>query len=103
MVTVGTIEQIKEKIAKKNSNFKKKLQNRPLNVSHVTNDFGETLTRVDGEIPTELKINKSRRFDRSKKKNYRYYSNINWSSNPIATIWNLQSMRFLSLEPFYNN
>jgi len=62
MVTVGTIEQIKEKVAKKNFNFRKKLEKKPINVSKVTNNFGETLTRVDGEIPVDLKINNGDRF-----------------------------------------
>ena len=62
MVTVGTIEQIKEKIAKKNINFRKKLEKKLINVSEVTNNYGETLTRVDGEIPVDLKINSGDRF-----------------------------------------
>jgi hypothetical protein len=39
MVTVGTIEQIKEKVAKKNINFRKKLEKKLINVSKVTNNF----------------------------------------------------------------
>jgi len=62
MVTIGTIEQIKNKVAKKNSNFQRKLQNRLINVSTIVNTFGETLTRVDGEIPIDLPVNKGDRF-----------------------------------------
>lgn len=62
MVTVGTIEQIKEKIAKKNSNFRKKLQKRLINVSQVTNNYGETLTRIDGEIPLDIEVKNKDRF-----------------------------------------
>ena len=62
MVTVGTIELIKEKIAKKNINFRRKLEKKLINVSEVTNNYGETLTRVDGEIPVDLQINNGDRF-----------------------------------------
>lgn len=62
MIKIETIEQIKNKIAKKNSNFKRKLQNRLINVSEVTNNFGETLTRVDGDIPIHLPVNNEDRF-----------------------------------------
>jgi len=62
MVTVGTIEQIRDKVAKKNSNFQRKLQNMLINVSPFMNNFGETLTRVDGEIPIDLPVNKEDRF-----------------------------------------
>ena len=62
MVPIGTIEQIKDKIAKKNSHFKNKLHNRLVNVSPLTNNFGETLTIVDGDIPIDLTVNKEDRF-----------------------------------------
>jgi len=62
MVTFETIEQIRDKVAKKNSNFQRKLQNRLINVSPFMNNFGETLTRVDGEIPVDLPVNKEDRF-----------------------------------------
>ncbi len=62
MVTIGTIEEIKNKVAKKNNTFQRKLQNRLINVSPITNTFGETLTRVDGEIPINLKVNQGDRF-----------------------------------------
>lgn len=62
MLSVGTIEQIKKKVAKKNRNFKNKLKNRFFNVSKITNDFRETLTRVDGEISTDLEIKQGSRF-----------------------------------------
>jgi DNA modification methylase len=32
------------------------------NIKEITNDFGETLTRVDGEIPLDLKVSKGQRF-----------------------------------------
>lgn len=62
MVSTGTIEQIRKKVAKKNNNFKKKLGNRSVNVSKVTNNFGETLIRIDGDIPIDLQINNGDRF-----------------------------------------
>ena len=62
MVTAGTIEQIKDKVAKRNGNFQRKLQRRLINVSPIINNFGETLTRVDGEIPIDLPVNKEDRF-----------------------------------------
>lgn len=62
MVTLGTIKQIREKVAKKNFKFRKKLEKKLFNISEVTNSFGETLTRVDGEIPVDLKINNGDRF-----------------------------------------
>ncbi len=62
MVTFGIIEQIRDKVAKKNNNFQRKLQNRLINVSTFMNNFGETLTRVDGEIPIDLPVNKEDRF-----------------------------------------
>ncbi|MBC8181731.1 hypothetical protein H8E88_11480 [candidate division KSB1 bacterium] len=62
MVTVGKIEQIKNKVAKKNSNFHKKLQTKLINVMQVANNYGEVLTRVDGEIPTDLTIKNGDRF-----------------------------------------
>jgi len=62
MVTIGTIEQIKEKVVIRNINFRKKLEKRLINVSKVTNNYGETLTRVDGEIPIDLQINNGDRF-----------------------------------------
>ncbi len=62
MVTTSTIEQIKEKVAKKNIIFQRKLEKRLINITEISNDFGETLTRVDGEIPVDLKVNKGDRF-----------------------------------------
>ncbi len=62
MITNETIEQIKDRVVKKNNNLKRKLQKRLINVSEVTNNFGETLTRVDGDIPIDLPINKGDRF-----------------------------------------
>ncbi len=62
MVTVGKIEEIKEKVAKKNSNFQRKLEKKLINVSEVSNSFGETLIRIDGEIPVNLEINNGDRF-----------------------------------------
>lgn len=62
MVTTGIIQEIKEKVKKKNLNFQRKLQKRLINVSQVTNDYGETLTRVDGEIPVDLPVYPGDRF-----------------------------------------
>lgn len=62
MVTVGTIEQIREKVHLKTTRYNKRLQKKIFNISYVTNDFDETLTRVDGEIPTDLPITNGDRF-----------------------------------------
>ena len=62
MITCGTIEQIRDKVTKKNSCFQRKLQNRLINVSSFMNNFGETLIRIDGEIPVDLPVNKEDRF-----------------------------------------
>ncbi len=62
MVSVKTIEEIKERVQKKNLNFQKKLDRKLINVSEITNNFGETLTRIDGEIPVDLEINNGDRF-----------------------------------------
>ncbi len=62
MVSSTTIEQIRKKIVQKNSNLQKKLQNRLVNISQITNSFGETLTRIDGEIPIDLETKNNDRF-----------------------------------------
>ncbi|MBC6400602.1 MAG: hypothetical protein GDA42_05690 [Ekhidna sp.] len=62
MITYGTIEQIRDKITKKNIYFQRKLQNRLINVLSFMNNFGETLIRIDGEIPVDLPVNKEDRF-----------------------------------------
>lgn len=62
MVTIGTIEQIREKVNLKTIKYSKKLQGKIFNISKVRNDYGETLTRVDGEIPIDLPIRKGERF-----------------------------------------
>lgn len=63
MITTGTIEKIKQKIVKKNNSFRKKiLVNRIFNVSEITNNFGEKLTRVDGNVPVDLPVKKGDRF-----------------------------------------
>lgn len=62
MVTIGIIEQIREKVAKKNSNHQKKIENRLINVSSTMNNFGESLIRVDGDIPVDLPVSNEDRF-----------------------------------------
>ena len=62
MVSLGTIDQIREKVAKKNVKFRRKLDKRLINVSQFTNNYGETLTRIDGDIPVDLQINNDDRF-----------------------------------------
>lgn len=61
-----SIKEIKEKVAKK------KVSKRPKellldfpdlqNTKEITNEFGETLIRVDGEIPPDMPIKKGQRF-----------------------------------------
>jgi len=60
-----SIEKIKEKIVKKKI-FKQPIRSLPfediLNVKEITNEFGETLVRVDGDIPIDLPIIDGQRF-----------------------------------------
>ena len=42
--------------------MKKRFQKRLFHTSQITNPFGETLTRVDGEIPVSLPVDKENRF-----------------------------------------
>ncbi len=62
MVTASTIEEIKQKIRKKNLNLRRKLQKKLFNVAEITNEYGETITRVDGDIPVDLEISPGDRF-----------------------------------------
>ena len=60
-----SIDEIKEKVAKRNRRNDisiQKLELENLNVKEITNEFGERLTRVDGEIPVDLEIEKGKRF-----------------------------------------
>lgn len=61
------IESIKQRIY--NKHYKVYQQDNVLidykksdNVKEITNDFGETLTRVDGDIPVDLEISNGQRF-----------------------------------------
>jgi len=60
-----SIQEIKQKVAKKKI-FK--LSNQTIdfkditNVKEITNEFGETLIRVDGEIPVDLDVSNGQRF-----------------------------------------
>lgn len=60
-----SIEKIKEKVVKKKI-FKQPIRSLPfediLNVKEITNEFGETLVRVDGDIPIDLSIVDGQRF-----------------------------------------
>jgi DNA modification methylase len=68
-----SLDEIKTKVAKKNGRrngiFNGKLQqatlfsNQPLdNVKEIINEFGESIVRVDGEIPVKLPVNDGDRF-----------------------------------------
>ncbi len=67
-----SIDEIKQKISKRNGNGKKNnQQNQPFlfngheeleNVKEIINDFREKITRVDGDIPIELPIGNGDRF-----------------------------------------
>jgi len=60
-----SIQEIKQKVAKKKL-FRQSNQlfsySDFSNVKEITNEFGETLTRIDGEIPVDLKISDGQRF-----------------------------------------
>lgn len=60
-----SLKEIKEKVAKKKI-FKQPTQLLPFkdlsNVKEITNEFGETLVRVDGDIPIDLPITDGQRF-----------------------------------------
>ncbi|MEJ5245636.1 MAG: DNA methyltransferase [Bacteroidota bacterium] len=60
-----SIEKIKEKVVKKKI-FKQPIRSLPFedisNVKEITNEFGETLVRVDGDIPIDLPIIDGQRF-----------------------------------------
>ena len=62
MVSEEVIEYLKRKVNKKSQKFRQSLLFSTLNVSKVTNEYGETLIRVDGEIPIDLPINNGDRF-----------------------------------------
>jgi len=60
-----SIKDIKERVAKKKI-FKQPVQHLPFgdlsNVKEITNEFGETLIRVDGDIPADLPVSDGQRF-----------------------------------------
>ena len=63
MVTNETIEEIRQKVARKNSLHSKKIrQSRLFNVSRLKNEFDEIITRVDGDIPVDLPVTSGDRF-----------------------------------------
>jgi DNA modification methylase len=61
-----TLDEIIEKVDKQQKRNKKRINQASLipldNVKRITNDFGENITRVDGEIPVDLKISNNDRF-----------------------------------------
>ncbi|MBI4930008.1 MAG: hypothetical protein HY841_04535, partial [Bacteroidetes bacterium] len=61
-----SLKEIKEKVAKKKvaKRATEQLLDFPdlQNVKEITNEFGETLVRVDGEIPTDLPVKDGQRF-----------------------------------------
>lgn len=62
MVTEQTIKDIQKKIAKKNLSFRNKLISSTNNITELTNNFNESLVRVDGDIPIDLPIKNEDRF-----------------------------------------
>jgi hypothetical protein len=59
-----SLKEIKAKVEKKKKNSKLLtfLDTEIQNVKTISNEFGETLTRVDGEIPVDLEIENGKRF-----------------------------------------
>ncbi len=60
-----SIPKIREKVAKKRNQYANKtlsVFDENLNVKEITNEFSETLVRVDGEIPVDLPVEKGQRF-----------------------------------------
>lgn len=58
-----SIQEIKERVERKNKNRRQNsVSSSHSNVKEIANEFGETLIRVDGEIPVDLEINEGQRF-----------------------------------------
>ena len=60
-----SLKSIKEKVAKKKHKYDNKtlsIFEENLSVKEITNEFGETLVRVDGDIPIDLLVEKGQRF-----------------------------------------
>lgn len=58
-----SIQEIKERVARKNKNRRQNYGGSShSNVKEITNEFGETLIRVDGEIPIDLEVSEGQRF-----------------------------------------
>ena len=57
-------KKIANKIVNKNNKIQKRIdfQENSYNVKEISNEFGETLVRVDGDIPVDLHIEKGQRF-----------------------------------------
>jgi len=55
-------KKVESKVKRSPSKQNRSILNFPDNVKEVTNNFGETLTRVDGEIPVDLEVKKGQRF-----------------------------------------
>ena len=62
MFDAAKLKEIKRKVHKKNQKYLQKRLFPTLNISKITNEFGETLLRVDGEIPVDLPIKNGDRF-----------------------------------------
>jgi DNA modification methylase len=62
VVTKSIIENIRKKVNIKNDKFSRKFDQKLFNVSEITNEFEETLIRVDGDIPRDLDVQQGNRF-----------------------------------------
>jgi DNA modification methylase len=57
-----SLEKVKDKAARKTEGILRLPLGGHSNVKEISNSFGETITRIDGDIPVDLKIEKDRRF-----------------------------------------
>jgi DNA modification methylase len=62
MFTETKLQEIKRKVERKNEKYFQQRLFPTLNISKISNDFEETLIRVDGEIPVDLPVKNGDRF-----------------------------------------